>query len=421
MSDITEYRLSNGAQVVIDPIAPYGTLAIGFNFNVGTRHETEEENGLAHFLEHNIFNGTSRSNGHEIATRADQMGAFINAETGKTSTNYYMVGQADSANDMVDLLSEIVIDPAFPEEAFETERGAVIEEIKTSQDNPDDVFRDTLSSVLYPDQALGRTILGPIQNISTVPRQSMIGFFERNYHSENLGISIAGQVDPDKILKRLDERLEDFRHGVVPISERAFFGKPGYHHFQQDGMQQIRTSMVFESPDISHPSFAALRLGAAILGGSMASPLQKEVRKERGLVYSIYANASSWPDIGNFSIDFSCSPEKVESAMTVTRDVLSRCVDMFSDAALNAAKGRFTTGMRLGSEGVENRMKSYASEMTYFGRPLSLAEHVDKIQRVKLQDVKDSIAHVVSTRPIMLTMGSQDVADSYHRFTNGLG
>jgi predicted Zn-dependent peptidase len=420
MSEIIEEKLSNGIRVVIDPGSQAGLLSVGFGFEIGARYESQEENGLSHFLEHNAFNGTTRSTHEEIFSKVADIGADINALTSKTSTIYKIDGRASDAEPVIDILSEIVCDSVFPEEAFEKERGAVIQEIQGSKGDPNDIFHERVSSVLYPDQPLGRTILGPVENISAVSRETMIGFFEKNYNTASMIVSVAGDINPQRILQQLEERLADFRKGIAPSFEAARMADATYNHIYAPYQPQTRTSLMFQGLSELDPNFMALRLGARILGGGFTSPLFQKVRRDHGLVYSISSYASAWADSGDLRIEFSTTPENMEKTMGIVKEVLSDAAESFSEADLLRAKAAFNVGPRYQQEKVEDRMANQIYQVGLHGRMVPLEQYLETVEAPTLKDVKVALQKAISVKPTMVTMGPEDACAAYHRFTLGM-
>ncbi|MFZ8972290.1 MAG: M16 family metallopeptidase, partial [Paracoccaceae bacterium] len=195
------HTLSNGFQIVTEHMPGFQSASLGIWIKAGGRHERAEENGIAHFLEHMAFKGTKTRSALQIAEMIEDVGGYINAYTSREVTAYYTRVLKEDVALSINLLFDILQNSIFEEKEIEVERGVILQEIGQSLDTPDDVIFDWLQDISYPDQALGRTILGPSERVKNFSRANLIDFIAQHYHPERMILSAAGGIDHDEIIR----------------------------------------------------------------------------------------------------------------------------------------------------------------------------------------------------------------------------
>jgi predicted Zn-dependent peptidase len=190
------HRLTNGLRIVVEPMPDVASASIGLWVTAGGRHERAEQNGVAHFLEHMAFKGTARRSARQIAEEIEDVGGYINAYTGREMTAYYARVLAADVPLALDILADIVLEPAMPDAEIEVERGVILQEIGQALDTPDDIIFDWLQETAYPDQSFGRAILGPAERVGAFARADLAGFVTEHYGPDQIILSAAGAVDP---------------------------------------------------------------------------------------------------------------------------------------------------------------------------------------------------------------------------------
>ncbi len=416
MSHLIEEKLSNGIRVIIDQGSAAGTVAIGMAFGVGSRHETPQENGIAHILEHNIFNGTDQYTAEEIIDRAADMGVAFNARTGKEDTLYFMVGMASQAAPMTDLLADIVTRSIFPENKFEMERGAILQEIKRGKDDTQHVLYNSLQRNIYSSHPIGQSVIGPAKNVSAISRETMIDFFHENYNTSTMIVTVAGAVDPESMIKKLENRLKDIPNGIGRKVDSPTFGIPNHTHIQRDEMSQIQSTIAFPAVPNLDPDYPSLSMASRILGSGMKSHLFRDVRVDKGLVYDIGAGFHVYRDTGTININFGTGPENINETVETIRTTLQKFTTTVTEDELRQSKTRFATAVSLFNESVENRMQENANFMTLRGKTISPAEEVSEMNSVTLSSVKKAFEKIIDQKPYTATIGSVEKTDAYMNF-----
>ncbi len=416
MSQFIHTKLNNGATVVIEPAKDTNTVSIGFAFNIGSRYETIEEHGISHLLEHNIFKGTEEHSAEQIAARADNIGADMNAYTNKETTLYHLTGMAQHSKEMVSLLCDMTSKSVFPEGKYITERKTVIQEIEMGDDNPHRVLNNNAFNILYPDQPFGRNVIGPAHNIANMPRQRMIDFYQENYNASALTISVAGNVQPSDILEHLEYKLQALPQNTSRSFQSAVFGTPQYRHIQKDDMSQNIITISYPGPAKTDVIVPALILGSNILGNGFTSRLYQNIREKHGLVYSISCNPYLYTDTGMFDIDFSTSGNQCDDALSILKDTVDHFADSITQEELERVRVRFNTSSALSNELVQSRMQRNLFYTATFGAAKSLQQEMDISASVTLADTKEAIKSVLSCKPAMVSIGNTDIGRSYQRF-----
>lgn len=404
---VEQHTLSNGATVLIDHMPEVKSAALGYFFRVGSRYETEQENGLAHFLEHMAFKGTPKHNVYELAVAMDDLGAMSNAFTSKEGTCYYMAGAAEDVFSFNDLVGDISINMSLPAAELERERGAILEEIKMYADMPRSVLNDATDAKAFPNQPYGRTILGPSINIENFDRDTFEKFRNKHYHAGNLIVSVAGNVDPAKILKDIERVTANMKTGPRSTFDKATFSGGDVHVKRPDN--QINLMLGFQASALGEPTNAAESVMLSVLGGGMSSRLFTEVREKRGLVYGVSAGVSRSTDIGEAYIAAGTSPAKVKELMPVVCDELNKIRENeVSDAELARAKKRVINSIKTSDKTSQGAMTGNASTFNLKGRIDTPESIVAKFEAVTKADVQAAAQKVFSGKPILSSVGPSD-------------
>ena len=259
--------LDNGVRVVTDPMPHLQTLSIGVWIDAGSRYETTENNGIAHLLEHMLFKGTARRSARDIAEEIEAVGGILNAFTSRDHTTFYARVMKEDTALAVDLLADLIQNSVFDQHELEREREVILQEIGQAQDTPDDIVFDMLQEQAFPNQALGRSILGTDATMRSVSRDQLVDFQRTHYRGDAIVVSAAGHVDHDALVA-----LADKAFGALP-SGRANTFEPGRYEggvIRADRpLEQLHLTLGFPSISYSDPDFYALNVFSTMLGGGM--------------------------------------------------------------------------------------------------------------------------------------------------------
>lgn len=402
------HRLSNGLRIVTEHMPSMESASIGIWVQAGGRHERLEQNGIAHFLEHMAFKGTARRSPLEIAEVLENVGGYLNAYTSRETTAYYARVLKEDVPLALDVIADIVLNPIFDARELEVERGVILQEIGQSLDTPDDIIFDWLQGVSYPDQAVGRTILGPEERVRAFTRDDLAGFVEEHYSPERMVLSAAGNVDHDKIVAEAEKLFGHLTaHGSDHIDPANFVG--GEHRTNKD-LEQVHVAMAFEGPSYRDKDIYTAQAATTALGGGMSSRLFQSVREQQGLCYTIYAQSGAYTDTGVTTIYAGTSADDVAQLTELTMDELKRAADDMSDAEVQRACAQIKAGLLMGLESPGSRVERNARMIGIWDRVPTLAETVAKIDAVTTQGVRQFIGQMGEGRAAMALYGPAETA-----------
>ncbi|GKY89519.1 M16 family metallopeptidase [Sinisalibacter aestuarii] len=378
--------LPNGVRVVTEHMPGLESASLGIWVTAGGRHERAEQNGIAHFLEHMAFKGTKRRSALQIAEEIEDVGGYLNAYTSREVTAYYARVLKDDVALAFDVISDIVLNPVFDPRELEVERGVILQEIGQALDTPDDVIFDWLQEVAFPDQPMGRTILGPAERVRAFSREDLARFVAEHYAPERMILSAAGAVDHD-MLMRLAERA--FGHLVPgqagPVAPAGFVGG---ERRELKTLEQVHFTLGLEGPSYTDDAIYTAQTYAGALGGGMSSRLFQEAREKRGLCYTIFAQAGAYSDTGLITIYAGTSAEQIEGLALLTVDELKRAADDMSLAEVDRARAQMKAGLLMGLESASSRAERLARQVSIWNRVIPLDETVAKIDAVDLAAVR---------------------------------
>ena len=378
--------LDNGLRIVTEDMPGLKSASAGIWVMAGGRHERPEQNGIAHFLEHMAFKGTGRRTALQIAEEIEDVGGYINAYTSREMTAYYArVLESDVAL-ALDVIGDIVLNPAFHKADIETERHVILQEIGQALDTPDDIVFDWLQEVSYPDQPFGRTILGPEERVSAFKARDLRGFVKERYAPDQMILSAAGAVDHDAIVTQAQAMFGALKSKPALGFDLARFA--GTERREVKDLEQVHFAMAFDAPGYRHADVQVAQVYATALGGGMSSRLFQKIREERGLCYSIFAQAGAYEDAGQITLYAGTSAEEIGDLMALTMDELKRAADDMSDAEVARAKAQIKAGMLMGLESPSSRAERIARLLAIYGRVPDVDEVVAKIDAVSTADVR---------------------------------
>ena len=401
---ITVSTLANGLRIITDRMDHVETASLGVWVGTGTRHEAEAVNGVSHLLEHMAFKGTARRNPAEIAVAIENVGGIINAYTSREQTAYYAKVLADDAPLAMDVIGDIICNSTFPEDELERERQVILQEIGQAADVPEDVVFDTFQAVAYPDQAVGRTVLGDPDVVEHLPRADMITYMQQNYRPSRLILAAAGKVDHDRFAREVEAQFGSWRAGDCAEPEPARY-RGGYALAESDS-EQAHIVLGFPALSYLDDNFYTLQVLSTLFGGGMSSRLFQEVREKRGLVYSIYSFASGMMDHGLFGIYAGSGPD---TAHEVCRIVAQQCRSLagtVTEDETARARAQLKAQILMSRESTGQRAEQAATQLLAFGRRKTVEEVVAQIEAVDATKVSDLAAQIFSGAPTFAASGA---------------
>jgi predicted Zn-dependent peptidase len=401
---VAKSQLANGLTVVSHAMAEVETVSLGIWIGAGSRSEAPTEHGIAHFLEHMAFKGTSRRSAQDIAEQIEAVGGELNAATGVDSTAYYARVLRKDMPLALDILSDIILAPRFDRLELTRERGVILQEIAAAMDSPEDIAFDLVQEAAFPDQPVGRSILGTVQSVSRFKSGHLGSYLAAHYHGPNMVLAAAGAVDHAALMAEAERRLGGFALAPAPLPEVARYSG-GVRRSEKD-FEQTHLVLAFESAPYRHADYFTAQICAGALGGGMSSRLFQEVRERRGLCYAIYAFASGLSDSGMFTIHAAGGPDRAHELFAVIRDEMVKAADQgFRPEELARVKAQLKMGLLAGLESSSARAEQLARQILIHGRPLSTEELIAKVESVEAADLQALVARMLAAPLSLATVG----------------
>lgn len=375
--------------MVTEELSHFHSVAVGFWLTVGGRDETEAEHGLSHFLEHMAFKGTARRDALAIAREADRLGGSVNAFTTKECTCYHARVLAEHLPVALDLLTDLVLQPAYREEELERERQVILEEIAAQEDSPEDLVQVEFARRFWPGQALGRPLLGDAEDVLRVSREDLLTYRSATYRPDQLLVAVAGRLSHEEVLDLAGPALASFANGAPPRKREPAAAVPGVHLIPRD-LEQVHVCLGTEGLAAADPRRFTATVLQTILGGNMSSRLFQVIREQLGLAYTIYSCLSFLSDTGVWEIAAGVSPKHLPALLeAVSRELRRLKEEGVSDTELAAAKEYLKGSIYLHAEEVEQRMLRLAKNEIHFGDYIPIEDVVAGLNRVTAVQVQE--------------------------------
>ena len=372
--------LDNGLRIATDAMPQVESVSCGIWIDAGARHEPAEVNGVSHLLEHMMFKGTARRSAQDIADEIEAVGGHINAWTSREATAFFCKTLKGDLPLAIDILGDIVQHSAFDEAELARERDVVLQEIGQALDTPDDIIFDHFQRAAYPDQALGRPVLGDPAIVGAFPRDRLDRYHKANYTAPRAVVAAAGNLEHDVFAAMVEERVAALAAGGSPAAEAACYSGGDYR--EERDLEQLHLLLGFRGAAQMDDDYFAAMLHSTILGGGMSSRLFQEVREKRGLVYSVNSHNTAYADAGLYGIYAGTGPDQAAELVPVVFDQLADLAGNVGPEELARAKAQARAGLLMSRESTGARCEQLAHHMLVYGRPLQPAEILRKIDAV---------------------------------------
>lgn len=361
--------LDNGIRVISESFPHVRSISVGIWANVGSRDESPEQNGISHFLEHMVFKGTTKRNVREIAQSLESLGGYLNAFTTKEQTCFYARVLDSHLPQAMDVLSDLVLNPTFNRDELEKERLVVIEELRNTEDDPEDIIHDYFEKAIFPSHALGNPIIGTESNLLRFQRSDLRRHLEVNYLPSRIVIAAAGRLDHANLVKnanryfgRLSLQHSTGRRSAGPAKQ----GKPGVNEYPRP-IKQAHICLGTVGYSIRHRDRYPLVVMNALLGEGMSSRLYQVIREKYGYAYSVYSYVTLLSDTGLFGAYMGTDKKNLSNALELFHTELEKLkTKQVSAAELRRTKAQIKGSMMLGLENMSNRMMRLGSSELYF-------------------------------------------------------
>jgi predicted Zn-dependent peptidase len=380
--------LDNGLRILTERMTQVRSISIGVWLTRGSRHETAERGGIAHFVEHMLFKGTGTRSAEDIAQAIDSIGGQLDAFTAKEYASYYIKVLDEHLPLAIDILSDIVRNPAFSPDDIEREKKVVVEEIKMVEDTPDDLVHELFTQGFWENHPLGRPILGTKDTVESFNVDLLRDYFRGVYTAKNLIVAAVGNLEHDRVRELVEEKFGSLVEPGDAVCDEAPKVMPKILVRNKE-LEQSHLCLGVGSYPQNHDDRYASYVLNTLLGGSMSSRLFQNVREKRGLAYAVFSGLSAYRDAGSFTIYAGCSNEAVG-------EVIDLCVEELRgvknapvpDSELQRSKDHLKGSLMLSLENTASRMSHLARQEIYFDRQFGLDETLQGIEQVTTADVQ---------------------------------
>ena len=398
--------MPNGLRVVGERIPHFRSASVGLWIGTGSQHEHPNEAGLSHFLEHMVFKGTERRSARQIAEEMDAVGGQLNAFTSKECTCFYAKTVDEHLGLAMDIVSDLVVHPAFDPAELEKEKGVVLEEIAMAEDTPEDLAHELLMLAHYGDQPVARPILGTAERISGYCRDDLYTYWHSMYRPQNAVLSIAGNYDWEQVKELIEKHLgawspEGMReHGcdtrqVAPTTLS-----------KEKEIEQVHICMGFPGLPIGNEKNYELSLFNSVYGGAMSSRLFQKIREESGMAYTVYSYPNAYTDCGMLSVYAATNPD---AAVLVHDQILEETRRMaeggLTPEEFAMAREQLKAGSILGSESTSARMQSNGRRMLLLNETRTESEVIDRVNAIRFEDVNELMCRLLTAENSLALVG----------------
>lgn len=409
-------ELSNGLKVITEENPSVESVALGMWVDVGSRFETPQENGIAHCLEHMAFKGTTTRSAKEIAETIEAVGGDINAYTSLEVTAYHVRLLKEDLPVAVEVLADILQNSTFLPEEFQKEQAVIIQEIGQSQDAPDELVFEHFQETCFPDQAIGRPILGTAEIIQSLTPGQVKSFMDRHYGAKQMIFSATGNLNHEKVVDLVQTQFNKLTPDLP--KERIPAQYKGGESITQRDLEQVHVVLGFEGVPFSHEDYYAISVLATILGGGMSSRLFQEIREKRGLVYSIYSYHAAYRDSGIFGIYAGTGKEQVQELIPVVCKELKTFLSSLTEEEIKRAKAQLKAGLMMSLESTSSRCRQLANQMLLYGRPVPSTEVLQWVEAIDRQALGRIAESLFSSMPTIASLGPVDHVASHEEIHN---
>ena len=405
--------LPSGLRIVTEEVSTSRSAAVGIWANVGSRDEVKSVAGASHFLEHLLFKGTKTRTALEISSAIEAVGGEMNAFTGQEYTCFYARVIDTDLPLAVDVVTDLITSSTFTAADVDSERKVVLSEIAVRDDDPSDYIHELYLDTYYGDSPVGRSILGTVDSINKMPRNSIYNYYKKHYQPENLVVSVAGNVKHKKVVKMVEEALSKDGFLDVPNNKHEVIAAtpiktPGLGEVGLIDRKTEQAHILYGFPGLARSDdrrFALSVLSSAI-GGGMASRLFQEIREKRGLAYTTYAYPQQFAGTGTLAFYAGCKTEKAEEVIKLMRDISESVAQHgLTDEEISRAKGAVTGGLILGQEDTGSRMSRIGKSELVYGEIMSFDDILSKVRSVTPEQVHQLARDLFSAPATLALVG----------------
>jgi predicted Zn-dependent peptidase len=389
VSNVRKEILPNGLAVLTEPMEHVHSVSVGIWLRSGSRREPAELNGISHFIEHMVFKGTQRRTAEDIAREIDRLGGMLDAFTAKEMVCFNTRVLDEHLPKAFDILSDMVLQPKFAPEDIEREQGVILEEIRMTQDNPEDLVHELFTQNFWRPHALGKPILGTPETVSALTRDTLRSWFKQCYAPNRLVITAAGHLTHAQLMDLVTARFADLPRAEDGFTDPQPVPVPHVTLRSKSELEQVHLCLGVQALPLTDSRRFAVSVMNNILGGGMSSRLFQNIRERQGLAYSIFSDLNPYRDAGVLSVYAGTALETTDKVVQSVLAEFRRLRDEpISEEELRRAKDHLKGATLLSLEGSGARMNNLARYHMYFDRHFTPQELIAMLEAVTAADVR---------------------------------
>ena len=403
---------ASGLRIVTEEVPSVRSAAVGIWVNVGSRDEAPATAGASHFLEHLLFKGTTSRTALEISSSIESVGGEMNAFTSKEYTCFYARVIDTDLPMAIDVVSDLITSSVVSALDVDAERKVVLEEIAMRDDDPSDLVHDLFSDTYYGDTPIGRPILGTVNSINAMSRNTVFNYYKKKYLPQDLVVAVAGNIKHKRVVAMVEQALS--RDNFLDVMAAPVI-RP---NIPIKNSKQQSVGLMYKKSEQAHMFYGmeavartderrfAMGVLSAALGGGMSSRLFQEIREKRGLAYSVYSYAQQFAGSGLIGFYAGCNPAKAVEVVEIIRSVLSDVAENgMTHEEIDCAKGAVRGSLVLSQEDTGSRMSRIGKNEIVYGQVMDFDDILTSIDRVSAQDIGEIASEFLVKTPTLALVG----------------
>ena len=403
--DVQRAKLDNGLVVVSEKVLHVRSVSFGVFLRTGSRHETIEQHGLTHFIEHALFKGTRKRSAAQIAAEADALGGNLDAFTGREIVGFYDKVLDEHLPRAFELIADLVTSPTFDPVELDKERNVILEEIKMVEDTPDDIIFDIFCENFYLNHALGRPILGTEKSLAAFKREEIRAWYDEIYRPDNFVFAAAGNLDHEEIIEMANKHFGELKPRGSQLASPAPDSSAPIALRHKAELEQSHLVMGAPCPSLVSEDRYVANILSAILGGGMSSRLFQSIREDKGLVYTVFSSVTPFKDCGYLNIYAATSTDQLRDTIDAVMEELKRIkAESVSEEELRRNKDQLKASLMLNLESTSSRMSALAQQEMTFGRFISPDEIIEGVDAVTAEDIERLANEIFRAEAIAATV-----------------
>ncbi|MGQ0588043.1 MAG: M16 family metallopeptidase [Sphingosinicella sp.] len=399
--------LDNGLKVASRAMPGFETVAVGLYAEIGSRHEPARLNGIAHLFEHMVFKGAGGRSARELSEAIEDVGGDLNACTEREGTSFTASLLAEHLPLGIELISDLILRPHFDAKDLLREKEVVVQELGEARDTPSDIIFDDLWMAAYPDQPLGRSVLGDETSIAAIGADDLHAWRDGHYRAGSLALVAAGKVDHDALVALAEARFGALPAGTIASAEPGRF--VGGSRSGRPRADQAHLATAYPAPALLDPDYHAARLFADLVGGGASSRLFQAVREDRGLAYSVWASLLPYRDGGTFYLYAATARREAAAAADLIAEIVADAAATATQRELDRVRTQSRAGLLMSLESAWGQASYVARQLAARGRLVDPAELVRELEAVTLDQVRAAGSKMLAGPSATATIGVRAV------------